>query len=298
MGSRVLALNPLTDFKTFVLARRGKRPLVKNKGECPFCPGREKLTPPTTFALPSLANWRVRCFKNAFPITEKHEVVVETREHDELFQNLGDEQLAFVFEAYKNRYRELQRASESVFLFRNRGVASGASVPHEHAQIIGLDFIPEFIAREVEAFARGFKASGESALHSILVKERAHVFAREKGFAAFTPSFARFPLECWIAPERHARSILDFSASEGLAFMRLLREVTKRVARFSPDYTIVFHSAPRSVRDFHFHVEVYPRLLAVWGGIELGAGVFVNHKPASEAVKELSCKEGKLQRKL
>ncbi len=288
MGSRELAFNPLTGFKTFMLARRGKRPLVKNKRECFFCPGREKLTPPTTFALPSKENWRVRCFKNAFPITQNHEVIVETLDHDELFQNFSDEQLAFVFEAYRNRYRELQQASESVFLFRNHGAASGASVSHEHAQIIGLDFVPEFIASEVEAFARGFKASGESALHSILVKERAHVFAREKGFAAFTPSFARFPLECWIAPERHARSILDFSGSEALAFMRLLREVTKRVARASPDYTVVFHSAPRSVRNFHFHVEVYPRLLNVWGGIELGAGVFVNHKPAGEAVKDLN----------
>jgi len=288
MAARELNFNPLTGFACLALARRGKRPHVKKKKECPFCPGREKLTPPTTFALPSEENWRVRCFQNVFPINKNHEVIVESSKHDELFQNFSDEQLSLVFEAYKNRFRALEkRGCACVFLFRNHGVASGASVPHEHAQIIGFDFTPEFVAREVDAFARGFRASGESALHSLLVKERGHVFVREKGFAALTPSFARFPLESWVIPERHARSILDFSGGEALAFMRLLREVTKRVARVSPEYTVAFHSAPRGVRDFHFHAEVYPRLLAVWGGIELGAGVFINHKPAGEAVKEL-----------
>jgi len=289
--SRVVNLNPLTGFKTLALARRGKRPLVKEKKECFFCPGRERFTPPTTFALPSEANWHVRCFKNAFPISENHEVIVETREHDELFQNLGDEQLAMIFEAYKNRFQDFEkRGCDCVFLFRNHGVASGASVPHEHAQIIGFNFTPELIAREVDSFSRVFRETGESILHSIIVRERLHVFAREKEFVAFTPSFARFPFECWIAPKRHARSILDFSGGSALAFMRLLREVTRRVARVSPDYTVAFHSAPRGVRDFHFHVEVYPRFV-VWGGIELGAGVFVNPKPARDAVKELKKKK-------
>lgn len=214
-----------------------------------------------------------------------HEVIVETPRHDELFQELGDEQLSLVFETYKNRFLELEKRARFVFLFKNHGLASGASIPHEHAQIISLDFVPTLMQRELDAFNKEFRETGESVYCTILHREHKNLLLRRKGFVAFAPSFARFPCEVWIVPERHVRSLVELGEGEALAFMQVLRECVARVTRSASDYTIAFHNPPRGA-NFHFHTEIYPRK-NVWGGLELGTGLIVNPKTEKDALKEL-----------
>src|SRR3989338_5779501 len=127
---------------------RSKRPHLPSV--CPFCPGNESLTPPSTLCLPSAA-WKVRCFPNAFPVVAgAPEVIVETNVHGALFENFSREQLRWVFEAYQNRYRALSKKGGYVFLFKNFGPKSGASIPHEHAQVVRFPFVQDMLLTEVQ----------------------------------------------------------------------------------------------------------------------------------------------------
>jgi UDPglucose--hexose-1-phosphate uridylyltransferase len=265
-----------------MLPSRSKRPEKIEKMGCFFCPGNEHTTPPTTFALPSEAKWRVRAFQNKFKVTELHEVVVETNDHDALFQNLSEEQLSLIMRAYKNRYAALAAESEYTLLFKNHGKGAGISIAHEHAQIIAFDFVPELAEREWTAFDENKKIFLELLAEH---EKKGLVFAERGCFAAFTPSFARFPAEVWIVPRKQFDSFLDFDETETKDFAALLRDCVARVASFSPDYNFVFHCAPAG-REFWFHVEIYPRT-NVWAGVEFGCGVIINPKSAADAAEAL-----------
>ncbi|MFH0973391.1 MAG: DUF4931 domain-containing protein [Candidatus Micrarchaeota archaeon] len=278
-----LLSDPTKGTHVLMLPSRSKRPQKFEKHGCFFCPGNEHTTPPTKLALPNEKNWRVRAFDNKFRVTHGHEVVVETNEHDALWQDLSEEQLALVFRAYKERYNALCGDSEYVLLFKNHGKAGGASIGHEHAQIIAFDFVPELAEREWTAFDENKK------IFSDMLKEHERgglIFAERSCFAAFTPSFARFPAEVWIVPRKQFDSFTDFDETEMRDFALLLKDCVRRVASLSPEYNFVFHCAPQG-REFWFHCEIYPRSTNVWAGVELGAGVIINPQSAADALEAL-----------
>lgn len=256
---------------------RIKRPHKPTK--CIFCPGAEALTPPATLVLPEAKNWRVRCFSNKFPVVQKpfgrHEVIVETPHHD-AWEHFSKKQLALVFEAYRHRFRSMVNGQNAryVLLFKNFGDKSGASIDHEHAQIVSFPFLPEIIQSELR--------TGPSAFKKIL-KEPAVL--ESEHFKAVCPPVSRFPWETWIFSKDGKLRFEDMNDKQGLELMLVLRQVIRKVKTLSWDYTVVFHAAPKG-RKLWFHVEVLPRK-AVWGGVELGAGVIVNFKKPSEALLEL-----------
>ncbi len=272
-------------------SKRSQRPIVySEKVFCPFDKGSEKSTPPTSFSTPE-NDWKVRCFENLYPVLKKegefkkgegfwrssavgmHEVIVETDEHGKLFQDLPEDQLNLILQAYKNRFKRFSENNEYAFLFKNHGKGSGASIDHEHSQIIGLPFVPEIIEKESDYRGKEcfFCNPGEP------------VFETDY-FKVIAPPFARFPLEVWVIPKRHVKTFLDLTEREGMDLMLVLNKIISKEYEKAKDYTIAFHSGPKN-KDFHFHVEFYPRP-NVWGGIELGTGVIINTK-TEEDVKEL-----------
>lgn len=258
---------------------RSKRPHFPKR--CPFCKGSEHVTPPAVLALPSL-DWTVRVFPNAFPIVSgtdgRHEVIVETDRHGALWEDLPPRQLHRIFEAYQDRFRALSARKNAtyVLLFKNFGAKSGASIAHEHSQIVGFPFVPDAVASEVK---------NAGVLETWAKKEK--VVVENVFFKAICPPASRFPYEvCVLCKDGKAR-FEDFTSEQGAALLSLLQVVIRKVktAQGAPDYTLVFHAAPPG-KKMRFHAEVLPRK-AVWGGIELGSGVLVNYKSSSDALREL-----------
>lgn len=310
-------LEPTKQEIVVVAAKRAKRPTVFGKGSaaCPFCPGSEHLTPPTTFSLPAGSKkWKVRCFRNAFPILDahakfsppksafswksqafgEHEVIVETEEHGKLFQNLDERQLMLVFEAYENRFLELSKIKgiDCVFLFKNHGKAGGASIEHEHAQIVALPFLPPVILREM-AFSSLYQQEHGKCFFCEIKKHEKRVLFENRHFVAVRPSFARFPYEFWLIPKRHVYCFPQLNAVEAKAFMKSLVECVKMVFNVATDYNILFHNSPKEgLGGLHFHCEIIPRT-NVWAGLELGTGVIVDSRSAEQALQELSGKAKK-----
>ncbi|MEW5955409.1 MAG: DUF4931 domain-containing protein [Candidatus Micrarchaeota archaeon] len=304
---------------TFVIvsSERSKRPSVhgrKAKKLCPFCRGSESMTPLTTFAIAGEGGWKVRSFRNRFPVVRPpkggehfeprdpkkpfwrtfgfgdHEVIVETDEHGKQFQDLSEKEAAYCLEAYKNRFAALQkkRGIKCVYLFKNHGPKAGASIDHEHAQIIALHIVPPIIDDESRFVQKTFR-KGKCWFctnDDYLERHPERELAETSCFIAFCPTFARFPYEAWIIPKRHVKTFLEFTPEEDRQFMKLLQQIVRAVHGVaSTDYIIAFHNAPKG-KQMHFHAEIAPRP-NVWAGIELGAGVIVNPESGEDAVKAL-----------
>ncbi|MFH1107004.1 MAG: DUF4931 domain-containing protein [Candidatus Micrarchaeota archaeon] len=286
---------------------RSKRPVVFGRTiTCPFCRGSEHVTPPTKFALPSEENWNIRVFDNAFSLvgTEKeytdldssdssyaygeHELIVETDVHEKLYQELSDDELKHVFSAYRNRLEKLSGnpKAEYVLLFKNHGRMAGASIEHEHSQIISFPFLPEIPAEELAAVGDYKDKFGSCLYCDMPEKEKDNVLMQGEHFVAICPSFSRFQFEMWILPKKHVKSMLELD-EDGmtLELAVMVRECLRRLFFVAKDYNIIYHNAPKG-KDVHFHVEIYPRS-GSWAGVELGTGVIANTKSEKDSLEAL-----------
>ncbi|MBI5176531.1 hypothetical protein HY995_00420 [Candidatus Micrarchaeota archaeon] len=299
-------LDPLSGQVIIMANERSARPLILRgeKVTCPFDKGVESLTPPTKLTLPSRKKWQVRAFDNAFAFLKKrgkflprkpdalfwnspaygeHEVIVETDEHGALFHEFSQDRLLLVFEGYRRRFEALSRGKSAkfVYLFKNHGIKAGASIEHEHSQIVSLPFIPDEAAREIEISRK----ARECVICMLLGRERQNILSSNASFDAFCPSFSRFPFETRIVAKEHVAGFADFSPAMACDFMSILRESIARVYTLVKDYNVVFHNSPRG-EDLHFHANIYPRT-NVWAGMELGTGVLVNTRTEKEAIEAL-----------
>lgn len=229
---------------------------------CPFCEGREHLTPPETLRLPETGPWLVRVVPNKYPAFERQEVVVHGPEHIRSLAQLDGDQLELVAEAWRLR----REAEPDGYLFAcvNEGREAGASLLHSHSQLAWLPEAPPAVAAERQL---------ERLLDGFLVTEA-------EGLQAVCPTAARAPYEVRIAPV--AREENAFSSPLLRAALRLLGDVVRRlhgVEGPSP-LNAWLHTGG------WWHLHLLPRL-TVAAGLELGAGIDVNPLPPEEAAARL-----------
>src|SRR5436190_22707708 len=96
--------NPITGDSRILAPERDQRPNAYRDGidRCPFCPGHESDTPPEIWR--DGDPWRVRVFPNKYPATERHEVIVETPNHQASFGQLPPDHAAAAVNTYISRY--------------------------------------------------------------------------------------------------------------------------------------------------------------------------------------------------
>ncbi len=222
---------------------------------CPFCAGREDRTPPQTLVLGD--PWRVRVVPNLYPAFERQEVVIHSPEHVRSFAELDDDQIALIARAWLER-----RADEpdgELLAIVNEGRLAGASLPHSHSQLIWMDDPPPAIAAE-----------HPERLPELLVGE----LERRGGVVAAVHPVGAGPYECLIGPVDEEGSL-----AAGLV---LLRDLVHRLhdAEGMRPWNAWFHSGPP------WHLHFAPRLTAL-AAVELGAGIFINVLPPSEAEDRL-----------
>ncbi len=291
----------------FATEKKGKEKNAKEKNGkdkqqiCPFCPGCERETPVANIEKPK-GKWRVRAFENKYPFFTprvefnptvdkspgfgKHEVIVETPNHGEQFEQFSKDQLRLVFEAYVNRFTAISNIPKIAFtyLFRNHGREGGATIAHEHAQLIGLPFIPEIPRREMEQFEQHRRETGKCFYCEMAVKKENKIF-ENRDFVCVRPAFARFALECWIIPKKHLADFTALDTKQAENMMLALKEITRRLKKSTENYNVAFHCSAKK-RKIHFHIEVYPKT-DVLAGIELGTGLIGNPRSVKDALKAL-----------
>ena len=259
---------------------------------CPFCPGREGLTPPEVLRA-GTGPWKVRAFANKYPAVNgtaaqhdpehlegRHEIIVESAEHDAVFQRMTEEELALVTGVWLARYRDLATAERTVILFKNSGPRAGASIPHIHSQLIALPFIPPRLAHEVEVFRR-------SAACPLCQPSPYGAIAVGKHFRWEADQSARLPYGQRIIPRRHAADFTAMTRPEQHELGTMLRDAASACSALRPaaSYNWGFHNFPREAST-HWYVEIIPRVAGL-AGFELAGGCYINSVDAATATGEL-----------
>jgi UDPglucose--hexose-1-phosphate uridylyltransferase len=221
------------------------------------------------------------------PAVGGHEVIVNAPEHVTAMATLSEERFAGAIATWRERMRAHRQAGY-VQLVVNEGPGAGASLPHTHAQLYALPFVPATVARERErAGAYNERTAGGSLLGDILVEEirrNTRLVAIDEEAALICPWASRSPYELRVVPRREAARFEEDSGGAAMLHtaMRLLAE------RFDgpPELNLWVRTAPRGAEHFQWHVDIAPRL-TIKAGFELGTGVDINIYPPERAAADL-----------
>ncbi|MGQ9477827.1 MAG: galactose-1-phosphate uridylyltransferase [Candidatus Bipolaricaulia bacterium] len=338
-----LRRGPIADRWVIIATERAKRPsdlLSEAEGalprlepaQCPFCPGNEAKTPPELFAIrngggPNTPGWRVRVVPNKFPALEAydelgragigffdrmrgvgaHEVVIETPDHRLELADLPLEQVRFAIEVYIQRMRELMRNSwfRYILLFKNHGVAAGASLSHPHSQIIATPVVPRNVRDRLEAAKRYYEEKERCIFCDLLIQEQTlggeRIVEESDGYIVWAPYDSRFPFELVIFPKYHLHDFTGMNEEQRWGLARVLKRSLLRLKLLlnDPPFNMMLQTSPNPVPrpgkpsywatlqyDYHWHLEILPRLTRV-AGFEWGTGLYINPVPPEEAAEHL-----------
>lgn len=222
-----------------------------------------------------------------------NEVIIETPEHIRNSADLPLDQAALVFETYRRRIEDLHRDKRLryILIFKNYGRLAGAStIAHAHSDLIALPATPIRIKIKLQGALEYFNYKERCLFCDIIAQEMEMgdrlVFQTEH-FAVIAPYASRFPFEILIVPKRHAFSykLIALPEIRDLAVvMKRIFDAMRRVLG-DPPYNLILNDSPnllprsdywRSIeQDFHWHIEVTPRLYRTTG-FELGTGFYIN----------------------
>lgn len=291
---------------------------------CLLCPGREGETSPelaSVRAEGSGPGWWVRAVSSRRPILVSgaelgrkgvgiydrmnavgvNEIIVESPEHSKSPEDIGREQVCRVVELYRSRILEIQKDARirHVLIYKNSGRRAGAVYAHPHSMVVATPVIPQYIKVELDA-AKGYFAYKERCIFCDILDEEmrsgARVIARTEHFVVFCPFAPRYAFEFWIMPRAHRCAFEEAGPEETADLGALLASTIRKMRSVlrEPSYTLALHTAPNRIPrrdhwhtlgdDFHWHIEVAPRLMGL-PGVESGRELHVLTTSPEDAAK-------------
>jgi UDPglucose--hexose-1-phosphate uridylyltransferase len=223
----------------------------------------------------------------ARPAVGAHEVIINVPQHARALAELDQEEIDGAVAAWRTRMAAHPDAA-CVQLIVNEGKGAGASREHTHAQLYALPFVPPAIARERERVASyGERTGGSGLLSDVLAEEvrrRERLVAIDDEAALICPWASRSPFELRIVPRTESPR---FEADEGGAGMlgTAVRALAQRFGT-SPELNLWVRTAPQGTEQFHWHIDLAPRL-TVHAGFEMATGVDINVYPPERAAADL-----------
>jgi UDPglucose--hexose-1-phosphate uridylyltransferase len=320
-----LRIDPLTGLRSIIAAARATRPgsgFTVQPAEPidperdPFAPGHEDQTPPELYAVrpdgggANGPGWTVRVVPNLYPALAQdaaeppphanpdlftaqaalghHEVIVNAPEAVTSLADLTPAQVQHAMDAWRTRMRAHADAACRHLIVNERSEA-GASLPHTHAQLYALSFVPAAIARERERFtAYATRTMGGDLLADLLqeeVRQRERIVAIDDEAVVLAPYASRVPFQLMLVPRR-PRPLFEDDGPAGAA---LLHDALSRLGRrlgATPPLNLWVRTAPRGADRFCWRIEIVPRLTHL-AGLELGAGVNLCVMAPEQAAAEL-----------
>jgi UDPglucose--hexose-1-phosphate uridylyltransferase len=172
----------------------------------------------------------------------------------------------------------VEHGASYVHVLVNERREGGASLPHTHAQVYALDFVPAQVARERERFgAYATRTMGSNLLGDLVqeeVRRRERIVAIDDEAVLLAPFASRLPFQLMLAP-RTPRARFDDDGPSGAALLRDALVRLKRHFGASPPLNLWVRTAPRGADHFAWRIDVVPRLTHL-AGLELGTGVHLN----------------------
>ncbi len=221
------------------------------------------------------------------PATGAHEVLINSPRHVTAMAELDDTEFADAVGTWRERMRA-HHDSSYLQLIVNEGGGAGASLEHTHAQLYALDFVPAALARERErAGAYAERTAGAGLLADVLIEEvrrKDRLVAIDDEAALICPWASRGPFELRVIPRREVAKFEDDALGAGM-IATAMRVLAKRFGA-PPELNLWVRTAPRGADQFHWHVDIAPRL-TIKAGFELGTGVDINVYPPEQAAADL-----------
>jgi UDPglucose--hexose-1-phosphate uridylyltransferase len=320
-------IDPLTGNRTIVASDRAARPggglsatpsdpIDEDKD--PFLEGHEDRTPPETYAVrqnasqPDTPGWSVRVVPNLYPALDPesqepapfakpelfsatpargaHEVVVNAPQPVTSLAHLQVDQVRAAVDVWRTRMRtHVADGAAYVHVIVNERREAGASLPHTHAQIYALGFVPAAVARERERFgAYAQRTMGANLLGDLVqeeVKLRERIVAIDDEAVLMAPYGGRLPFQLMLAPRvPRVRFEDDGPTGAGLLHDGLLR-LGRRLGNVPP-LNLWVRTAPLGAEQFCWRIDIVPRLTHL-AGLEMGAGVYLNIVAPEQVAAEL-----------
>ena len=232
-----------------------------------------------------------------------HEVVVESPSHDTEFEELDEGQIGAVMGVLRDRAVDLAKDPRlrQVLISKVR-TAGDAACRHPRWDVVSTPFVPAPIKDELKGCAKYFSYKERCVFCDYIRQERTtakRIICENTHAFAVSPYAARFPFEAWVLPMKHSPDFAAASSEELASLGRMLRKLTRAMVRLpeSKGYVIGIHTAPfrrgkagawKTIDlDYHWHIEVRPRLNRL-NGLKESGGFHLNPVLPEEAAKKLA----------
>ncbi len=273
---------------------------------------------------PNKPGWDVRVVPSVTPLLKKdgdlgrrgkgmydlmnavgdYEVVIETPEHIANIADLKEEQIIKVIDCYVERFTELRKDPrfKYVLMYKNYGrSAGGGHIGHSRSQLIATPVNPKRVKEELAGARRYFEYKERCVFCDIIqqeIEQKERVILDIDGLIAIAPFASRFPFEVWIVPKEHSCDFFNIRPEHRRNLAGLIKQVMAKLkaALNDPPYNYVLHTAPfrraktgywKTIdQDYHWHIEIMPRLTRV-AGFEWGTGFYLNPMSPEDAAKIL-----------
>jgi UDPglucose--hexose-1-phosphate uridylyltransferase len=273
------------------------------EGWCPFCPGSGQVPEaydvhvyPNDFpsfasppAEPSLAGTDLLPIDLSWGACD---VVLYHPDHNTVLREIEPEHLFKLAKLWQRRYLELfeNKKIQYVYIFENHGEEIGVTMPHPHGQIYAFPIVPPVPAAEMKNAGEHLAKTGRCLHCDILENERRdgrRLLFDDGQWTAFLPSYARWPYELHLYPNRCVGHLGELTDDELRGLMRGMQRILKTYFRYYEKpypYMKFFHQAPPRAgqgQGTHLHVEFNPirrspDKLKYRAGCETGAGLVIN----------------------
>ena len=235
---------------------------------CPFCPGNEADTPPELHRVGDISSWQIRVFANLFPITEIHEVVVHSPDHEKNIEDFSFGQVENIIKIYISRFNFLKNKGK-VFIFHNYALISGASLVHPHSQITVV--------------------STDIPTNTITAQPVVNIIEQNKDFVSYCPEYSEWCYEIWIKALGQSKfeTLNDGEIKNFAGILQSMIRKLKKIHADNPHYSkkpfgYNFYISP----DSPWYLRIIPRFMER-AGFELSTGIMVNSVEAGKAAEEL-----------
>jgi UDPglucose--hexose-1-phosphate uridylyltransferase len=266
-------------------------------GGCPFCPSIAN-SKPALLRFPPQGPWQVIVQPHPDPLYRVEgdpgrradgiydamqpvgadEVVIETPEHDRKLEDLSEDQISMVMEAWRLRVEDLKRDRrfKYVSVYKNCGPLAGQESSHSHSQITATTFVPRRILYELRASREWYKEKERCVFCDIMKQDERQgkrIVDTQGEYVALCPYASRVPYEIWILNRRHNYLFERLPPGANRHHLAaLLRRVLQRIRQIAPAYHMVLHTSPNTIHpkgeissywktimdDYHWHIEILP----------------------------------------
>jgi UDPglucose--hexose-1-phosphate uridylyltransferase len=232
-----------------------------------------------------------------------HEIIVETENHITQLEELSFNQVRDVLWCFKDRIAELKKDQRFKYItvFKNFGLGTFGSMEHSHSQLLATPITPRKVKSELRQ-AKLYYADKERCLFCDVIRQenklKERVVFETPHMIVLAPFASLSPYEMFIIPKQHLAAYEEMTPTVANDLTETLILALKKLAKLLsvPPYTIVIHTVPNLIPrpgywstvsyDFHWHIEISPRLYRM-SGLEWGTGFYFNPIFPEVAAEEL-----------